>query len=151
MLDRRARLVIRIGAPISAAMIIARVVLPRPGGAGQQHVVGGGAALPGGLEHQLELLAHPFLADELVEVAWAAGAASTAWSSPSAAACHQAVGAGRAGLVVVGGSLRCALRSAGAVRAVCSAARSRAPTLGSAAASACGVDRGDRVVGLARR
>ena len=60
-------LVSRSGAPISAAMIIASVVLPEAGRAGEQHVVGGAAAAPGGLEHQAELVAHPVLADHLVE------------------------------------------------------------------------------------
>ena len=48
-------------------MIIASVVLPRPGGPRQQHVVGRAPAPPRRLEHEAELLAHPLLADELVE------------------------------------------------------------------------------------
>ncbi|GAA3072415.1 hypothetical protein GCM10020000_66460 [Streptomyces olivoverticillatus] len=37
-------------------------------GSGEQDVVGGGAAGAGGLEHEVELLADPLLADELAEV-----------------------------------------------------------------------------------
>jgi hypothetical protein len=48
-------------------MIIASVVLPRPGGPGQQHVVGRRTAAARRLEHQRDLLADPLLPDELVE------------------------------------------------------------------------------------
>ena len=41
--------------------------LAEPGRAGQQHVVRRAAAPPGALQHQRDLLAHPLLADELVE------------------------------------------------------------------------------------
>ena len=41
--------------------------LAETGRAGEQHVVGHPPAAAGGLEHQPELLAHPVLADELVE------------------------------------------------------------------------------------
>ena len=46
--------------------------LAEPGRAGEQHVVGGAPARAGGLEHQAELLAHPLLADHLVEACGAA-------------------------------------------------------------------------------
>ncbi len=61
-------LLMRSGAFISAATIMARVVLPSPGGPGEQHVVGAAAAHPGGLQHQGELFAYPVLADEVVQV-----------------------------------------------------------------------------------
>ena len=60
-------LVMRSGAPSSAAMIIAIVVLPRPGGPESRMWSGGRAAAHRALEHQRELLADPVLADELVE------------------------------------------------------------------------------------
>ena len=41
--------------------------LAEPGRPREQHVVGGPATLPGGLEHQAELVAHPGLPDHLVE------------------------------------------------------------------------------------
>ncbi len=47
--------------------------LAEAGSAGEQDVVGGGAALPGGLEDQVELLADLLLADELAEVLGAQG------------------------------------------------------------------------------
>ena len=47
--------------------------LAEAGGAGEQHVVGGGAARAGGLQHQVELLADLLLADELVQVLGAQG------------------------------------------------------------------------------
>ena len=50
-------------------MIIASVVLPSPGGPGQQHVVGRLAAAARGVEHERELVAHHALADELLEPA----------------------------------------------------------------------------------
>ena len=62
-------LVTRSGAPISAAMIIASVVLPSPGGPESSTWSG---ALPrprGGVEHQRELVAHHALADELLQPA----------------------------------------------------------------------------------
>ena len=52
--------------------------LAEAGRAGQQHVVGRPAAPPGRLEHQAELLAHPVLADELVQACAGRSAASTA-------------------------------------------------------------------------
>ena len=70
--------VIRIGAPISAAMIIASVVLPRPGGPDSSTWSAGAPRRLGGLEHQLELLADLRLADELARVASGRSAASTA-------------------------------------------------------------------------
>ncbi len=57
--------------------------LAEAGGAGEQHVVGGGAAGAGGAQHQVELLADLLLADELTQVL-GRSAASTAWSSRSA-------------------------------------------------------------------
>ena len=42
--------------------------LPQPGRAGQQDVIRCAAAVLGALEHQLQLLAHPLLADELLSV-----------------------------------------------------------------------------------
>ena len=59
--------VTRSEVPSSAAMIIASEVLPRPGGPGQQDVIRCAAAVLGALEHQLQLLANPGLADELTE------------------------------------------------------------------------------------
>ena len=58
--------------------------LAQPGRAGQQDVVGRVAAPAGALQHQLELLAHARLADELGEPCAAAGVASTSRSSGSA-------------------------------------------------------------------
>ena len=51
----------------------ARVVLPRPGRAGEEQVVGGLAPPAGGLEDDAQVLLELALADELVEVARAAG------------------------------------------------------------------------------
>ena len=53
--------------PISVATMPARVVLPRPGRAGEEQVVGGLAPPAGGLEDDLEVLLELGLADELVE------------------------------------------------------------------------------------
>ena len=64
----RGREVMRIGAPISAAMIIERVVLPRPGAPESRTWSAVAPRCAGGLQHQVELLAHPLLADELVQV-----------------------------------------------------------------------------------
>ncbi len=61
-------LLIRSGAFISAATIMARVVLPEAGRAGKQHVVRAAAPHPGGLQHQRELFADAVLAHEVVEV-----------------------------------------------------------------------------------
>ncbi len=99
-------------------------------------MVGGGAALAGRLEHQVELFAHPLLADELAEVLGAQRGLDRLVLAIGGAR-HQTVGGARCGLVVpvhfgVPYGQRARLR-------VWSAARSRAPTLGSAAASACGV------------
>src|SRR5690606_19053158 len=44
--------------------------LAEAGRAGQQHVIGRGTAPLGALQHQRQLLPHPRLPDELVEVAW---------------------------------------------------------------------------------
>ena len=54
---------------ISAAMMPARDVLPRPGGPGQQHVLARLAAPAGGLEEDAELLLDLGLADELGQAA----------------------------------------------------------------------------------
>ena len=64
---------IRSGADISAAMIMARVVLPSPGGPDSSTWSGTRAAVPGRLQHQAELLADPRLAVELGQ-AWSAAA-----------------------------------------------------------------------------
>ena len=53
--------------PSSLAMICASVVLPRPGGPGEQHVIERIAARLGGLDEHLEVGARLLLADELVE------------------------------------------------------------------------------------
>ena len=58
-------LVIRHATSISVATIPARVVLPRPGRPGEQHVVDGLAALAGRPQHDLEVLLEPGLTDEL--------------------------------------------------------------------------------------
>ena len=58
-----------MAAPSSAATIIARLVLPRPGGPESRTWSGGSPRRRGALEHQLQLLAHPRLADELGEPA----------------------------------------------------------------------------------
>lgn len=47
--------------------------LAEAGGAGEQHVVGGGAARAGGAKDEVELLADLLLADELVQVLGAQG------------------------------------------------------------------------------
>lgn len=47
--------------------------LAEAGGAGEQHVVGGGAARAGGTQDEVELLADLLLADELVQVLGAQG------------------------------------------------------------------------------
>ena len=47
----------------------ARLVLPRPGGPGEEQVVGGLAPAPGRLEDDREVLLQLGLADELVEPA----------------------------------------------------------------------------------
>ena len=60
-------LVIRSGAPSSAAMIIANVVLPRPGGPDSSTWSGAPAAPQRALQHQGQLLADPVLADDLGE------------------------------------------------------------------------------------
>ena len=60
-------LVIRSGAPSSAAMIIAIVVLPRPGGPESSTWSGGPAAAQRAVQQQRQLLADPGLADEVIE------------------------------------------------------------------------------------
>src|SRR5690606_30870608 len=47
--------------------------LAEAGGAGEQHMVGGGAAGAGGAQHQVELFADLLLADELAQVLGAQG------------------------------------------------------------------------------
>ena len=59
---------IRIGAPISAAMIIERVVLPRPGAPESSTWSAVAPRCAGRLQDEVELLADPLLADELVQV-----------------------------------------------------------------------------------
>ncbi len=53
------------GASSSAATMWASEVLPSPGGPGEQHVVEGLAAAPGGLDEDLELAGDLLLVDEL--------------------------------------------------------------------------------------
>ena len=55
--------------PSSRATICASVVLPRPGGPVEQHVIEGLAALRGGGDEDPQVLAHHALADEVVELA----------------------------------------------------------------------------------
>jgi hypothetical protein len=55
--------VLLIDTPISWAMMLARVVLPRPGGPKDQRVIQGFVAATGGLDEQLHLLANGRLAN----------------------------------------------------------------------------------------
>ena len=58
---------IRNPRPVSCATIMASVVLPSPGGPGEQDVVGGSRLQRGRLQQQLELTADLGLPDELGE------------------------------------------------------------------------------------
>ena len=60
---------VRRPTPSSSRMICASVVLPSPGGPGEEHVVERLAAPLGGVERDPELLLDPLLADEVVEPA----------------------------------------------------------------------------------
>ena len=116
-------LVIRSGALSSAAMIMAMVVLPRPGGR-KQHVIGRLAAADGTLQDQRKLLADPPLADELAEAvgrrapsiirspASASGETTRSWGQRPVSRLAPRLSAER----VTAGHVRPSTRSAGAQR-----------------------------------
>ena len=150
--DRRPARSAAAGSLISAAMIIASVVLPRPGRPGQQHVVGRALAAAGRLEHQGQLLADPLLADDLVEGA----GPQRRLDGPLVA-----VGVGVDGQRPAGSTYASSAASSSDSSAVtpaltpCSASAgppaAGAATSGSAVCSASGGDRLDGAVGLLGR
>ena len=119
--------------------------LAEAGRAGEQHVVGGPAPAPGGLEHQPELGAHPGLADDLVEGAGAQRRLDGTLVALGLGRGQRAevglLGGGEVrvvGVVAVGAGQSRAALHAHALLSVRRAARSSAATSGAADASASG-------------
>ena len=96
-------------------MMPASVVLPSPGGPGEQQVVGRLAPPAGGLEHDVEVVLELGLADELGQPPRAAGVASAATSSSSGP------GPGSSSSSRIGGRLGVGPRSAASGPAVIAA------------------------------